>query len=306
MLAVEEDRSVQYSSQMLLTRKRVIFCATIGLMVGLALSWWAGSIMVQGKPSIVPPAEGAARDIRIRTDDGLFLAATYWPGSRQDAPAVLLLHGVKSSRASTAPTAAWLAEQGYAALTIDFRGHGGSDTAERSFGLLESRDARAAFQWLKRHQGGARVAVIGNSLGGAAALLGELGPLPADALVLQAVYPDIRRAIRHRIADRLSAGPGYVLEPLLSFQSQPRFGVMPSELSPLRAIRNYRAPVFVIGGQEDRYTPPEETREIFAAAPGQKTLWLVPDQGHAAIGELRSDAYRKRLRRFLQAAIGQP
>src|SRR5215218_730181 len=201
-----------------LNRRIVLLCGILGLLGGLALSWVAGSAMVRGESSLVPPAEGRARDFRIRTADGLNLAATYWPGRRPDSPAILLLHGVRSSRASTAPTAAWLAGLGYAALTLDFRGHGQSDLADRSFGLREASDARAAFDWLKRRQRGAPVAVIGNSLGGAAALLGPSGPLPADALVLQAVYPDIRRAIRNRIAARLTAAPAYVLEPLLSFQ----------------------------------------------------------------------------------------
>jgi uncharacterized protein len=291
---------------MRLTRRIVLLCAALGLAGGLALSWAAGSAMIRGRSGNVPPAEGAARDIRIRTDDGLILAATYWPGRRADSPAVLLLHGVKASRASTAPTAAWLAGLGYAALTIDFRGHGESDMAERSFGLRESSDARSAFQWLKRRQQGARVAVIGNSLGGAAALLGPSGPLPADALILQAVYPDIRRAIRNRIADRLTAAPAWALEPLLSFQSKPRFGAMPGDISPLRALRRYRGPVFVIGGEEDLYTPPEETRALFAAALGPKSFWIVPGRGHSAMGELGDAAYRERVGRFLKEAIGRP
>lgn len=291
---------------MRLTGKFVLLCGALGLLGGLAVSWVAGSFMVRGAASAVAPARPPARDLRIRVPGGLTLAATYWPGRLPDSPAILLLHGVKASRASTAPTAAWLHGLGYAALTIDFRGHGQSDMAERSFGLGESADARAAFDWLKRRQGGAPVAVIGNSLGGAAALLGTSGPLPADALVLQAVYPDIRRAIRNRIADRLGGPPAYLLEPLLSLQSRPRFGVWPRRLSPLEALRRYPGPVFVIGGEQDRYTPPEETRALFAAAPGARGLWLVPGRGHAAIGELSDEEYRARLRRFLQSTIGPP
>lgn len=287
-------------------RKLVLLCGILGLVGGLALSWIAGSLMVRGQPGEVPPASPPARDFRLRTPAGLTLAATYWPGRRPDSPAVLLLHGVKASRASTAPTAAWLHGLGYAALALDFRGHGESDMAERSFGLRESSDARSTFDWLKRRQNGARVAVIGNSLGGAAALLGPSGPLPADALVLQAVYPDIRRAIRNRIADRLTSAPAHILEPLLSLQSKPRFGVWPGDLSPLEALRRYPGPVFVIGGEEDRYTPPGETRAIFAAAPGPKSLWLVPGKDHAAIGDLSDEAYRARIGRFLEATIGKP
>jgi pimeloyl-ACP methyl ester carboxylesterase len=289
-----------------LTRRIVLLCGLFGLLRGLALSWAAGSMMVRGESSRVPPARAPARDFRIRTGDGLILAATYWPGRRPNSPAILLLHGVKSSRASTAPTAAWLAGLGYASLTVDFRGHGGSDVAQRSFGLREASDARSAWQWLKRRQRGARVAVIGHSLGGAAALLGPSGPLPADALVLQAVYPDIRRAIRNRIAARLTAAPAWLLEPLLSFQSKPRFGVMPGDLSPLEALRRYRGPVFVIGGEDDVYTPPEETRALFAAAPGAKRFWLAPGRDHAALGALSDEAYRTRIRGFLQATIGPP
>jgi alpha-beta hydrolase superfamily lysophospholipase len=291
---------------MKLTRKVLVLSATIGLTGGLVLSWVAGSFMVRGQASPVPAAAAPARDLRIRTAEGLTLAATYWPGRRPDSPAVLLLHGVKGSRASTARTAAWLHELGYAALTIDFRGHGESDMAERSFGLRESSDARAAFGWLKQRQGGARVAVIGTSLGGAASLLGPSGPLPADALVLQAVYPDIRRAIRNRIAARLGTVPAYLLEPLLSFQSKPRFGAMPADISPLEALSRYRGPVLVIGGGADSYTPPDETRALFAAAPGPRTLWLAPGKGHAAIGQLNDEAYRNRLRRFLNSTLGPP
>jgi pimeloyl-ACP methyl ester carboxylesterase len=291
---------------MKLTRKFLLLCGLLCLLAGLALSWIAGSFMVRGEASFVAPARPPASDLRLPTDGDRVLAATYWPGRRPDSPAILLLHGVKASRASTAPTAAWLSGLGYAALTIDFRGYGQSDMAERSFGLRESADARRAFEWLKRRQQGAPVAVIGNSLGGAAALLGPSGPLPADALILQAVYPDIRRAIRNRIADRLGAAPATLLEPLLSFQSKPRFGAWPGQLSPLEALRRYPGAVFVVGGEEDRYTPPEETRALFAAAPGRKTLWLVPGRGHAAMGALDDEEYRERLRGFLQATIGPP
>lgn len=291
---------------MQLNRKLVFPCGALALFGGLALSWAAGSFMVRGEAGFVPPAEPPARDFRIRTGDGLRLAATYWPGRKAGSPTVLLLHGVKDSRASTAPTATWLSGLGYAVLTIDFRGHGESDMSERSFGLREASDARAAFEWLKRRQAGAPVAVIGTSLGGAAALLGASGPLPADALVLQAVYPDIRRAIRNRIADRLTTAPAYLLEPLLSSQSKPRFGAMPGDLSPLEALRRYRGPVFVIGGQEDRYTPPAETRALFEAAPGAKNLWLVPGRDHGSMGALVDKAYRDRVHGFLEATIGSP
>ncbi len=280
--------------------------AAAGLASGLSACWGFGNLMVRADPSPVARASAPARDLRIETEDGLRLAATYWPGRTRASPGILLLHGNGSSRASMTRNAAWFAGKGYAVLTVDFRGCGESPEAPHSFGLYESRDAEAAFGWLKRRQRGAPVAVIGASLGGAAALLGEQGPLPADAMVLQAVFPDIRRAIRNRIAAESGTAPAYLLEPLLSLQSRPRFGVWPSRLSPIEALHHYRGPVLVIGGAEDLSTPPDETKTMFAAAQGPKSLWIVPGVGHSAATVLRNESYRGRLLRFLRAHIGSP
>lgn len=287
-------------------RQKWIVGASILLAFGLAASWVAGSLLVHDQPSYVAPANLPARDFRLRASDSTSVAATYWPGRTPDAPAILLLHSNHSSRGALRDNAAWLARHGFAVLTIDFRGHGQSGDADHSFGWHESRDARAAFGWLKRTQHRARVAVVGISLGGAASLIGEDGPLPADALVLQAVYPDFRRAIRNRIAAVTTIRPAYLLEPLLTFQSKLRFGVWPDRLAPLAAIRKMGSPILIIGGEEDRYTPPAETREMFAAARGPRTLWLVPGADHAAASALRTGEYRKRLLAFLISAIGPP
>lgn len=275
-------------------------------VMGMAASWAAGSIMAAGHQSRVAAAMPPKQDVRLVTPDGVTIAATFTPGRGDRSPAVLLLHGVGASRQATAENAAWLAGLGYATLTIDFRGHGQSDLTSRTFGINEALDAQAAFDWLKRRQGGAPVAVVGISLGGAASLLGKDGPLRAEALILQAVYPDIRRAIRNRIASRTSMGIGYLLEPLLSFQAPLRIGVWPSQLSPFNALRRYHGPVLVIGGEEDRSTPPNESRAMFAAVQGPKELWLVPTGDHAEICDLADAAYRNHLKTFLAKTIARP
>jgi len=277
------------------------------LVVGtLVISWLIGSLLVRSTHSAVEPARAPAQDLTIVTADGLSLAATFRPGRRDDAPAVLLLHGNGASREQTADNAAWLAERGYATLAIDFRGHGQSPASSHSFGWNESKDVRAAFAWLKEKEHGAPVALIGISMGGASALLGENGPVAADAMVLQAVYSDIRHSIRNRMASMISRGPATLFEPLLSVQSRLRFGVWPSRLSPLDALERYRGPVLIIGGADDPFTPPEETRRMFDAVPGPKTLWLAPGVNHDGISDLKSSDYRQQLLSFLERTIGTP
>jgi pimeloyl-ACP methyl ester carboxylesterase len=290
-------------------RRWIRLSAVSGLFAiafGLMAAWAVGSASVRPTPSFVARATSPARDVRLLSSDGVSLGATYWPGRRADGPAVLLLHGNGASRAAMAPNAAWLAAQGFAVLTIDFRGHGQSTPRPHSFGYGESADAHAAFRWLKRQQRGGKIAVVGVSLGGAAALIGPKGPIPADALVLQAVYPDIRRAIGNRIASIAGAGPAFFLEPMLSFQSRLRFGVLPGKLSPVAALPGYRGPVLIIGGAQDRYTPPAETRALYDAARGAKQLWWAADMDHATVSGVATPAYRTVLRSFLVRTIGAP
>lgn len=284
----------------------LIVVAIAIVIVGLTASWIAASMMMRGRPSNVSPAEPPARDITIQTHDHVTIAGTFRPGRSDQSSSVLILHGAGASRESTATNAAWLASLGYAVLTIDFRGHGGSDIVTRSFGLREAIDARAAFDWLKQQQNGAPIVIIGISFGGAASLIGEDGPLPADGLVLQAVYPNLRTAIRNRIAERLLRPIAYLLEPFLSFQTLPRFGVWPSQFAPLNALKLYTGSVLVIGGMEDRSTPSAETRAMFDAVQGARKLWLLPHGDHAAISDLSDSTYRDRVLEFLKEAMVYP
>jgi len=191
-------------------------------------------------------------------------------------------------------------------LAIDFRGHGGSQAVPRSFGLYEARDAAAGLTFLRSHAPNRRVGLIGTSLGGAAALLGDDGPLPVQAIVLQAVYPDLRRAITNRIARIVGHPLAVVGEPLLSYQSWPRYGVPPNRMAPIDGLRRFRGPVLIIGGTADTNTTVADTRAFYKAAPGPKSLWLLDGVGHAASGSIFTDDYRRRVQALFASSLGPP
>src|SRR5207245_7017049 len=133
-----------------------------------------------------------------------------------------------------------------------------------SFGYLESRDAAAAVDFVHTRLPGERIAYLGVSQGGAAALLGR-SPLPVQALILEAVYPTLRGAVVDRIAIRLGGPLARLLAPLLLLQVQPRLGVSPDAVAPIDGIRRVRAPLLLIAGEQDRHTPVEESRRMFDA-----------------------------------------
>jgi fermentation-respiration switch protein FrsA (DUF1100 family) len=122
------------------------------------------------------------------------------------------------------------------------------------------------------------IAIIGSSLGGVAALLAT-PPLKVDALVLEAVYPTIEIATRNRMQKYLGAF-GRILTPLLLGQLQLRLGVSASQLRPIDHIADVDCPVFIMSGEKDRNTRPDDTRMLFDRARSPQTI-LVPAERRA-------------------------
>src|SRR5579871_5455406 len=191
--------------------------AAIALVLVLAGSWLlAGPLLEPVNHRIAPaPTTLGARDVSIASESGSTLAGWYVPGT-PGSGAVLLLHGVRADRAAMLSRAEFLHAAGYSVLLIDFQAHGESRGDRITFGWLESRDARAALEWLRAAAPGERIGAIGLSMGGAAAALAQ-PPLPLDALVLEEVYPTIEEALANRL--RLQYGAhGGALVPLFTWQ----------------------------------------------------------------------------------------
>jgi fermentation-respiration switch protein FrsA (DUF1100 family) len=134
-----------------------------------------------------------------------------------------------------------------------------------------------------------------------------LGPQPAgfDAVVLEAVYPRLRRAVENRINIRLEP-LGAALAPLLLVQIEPRLGVSVEQLEPIRHIAQLGAPVLIVGGARDEHTTAEETRELFAAAAAPRELWVVDGAVHQDFSRFDGDGYETRVVAFLRRHLATP
>ncbi|WP_041450553.1 alpha/beta hydrolase [Anaeromyxobacter dehalogenans] len=246
------------------------------------------------------PAELDARPVELRSGSGSTIRGWLARG-HPGAGAVLLLHGIGASAAEMAGRARFLAAVGYSVLAIDFRGHGASGSAQTTYGALESRDARAAVEWLRAALPGERIGVIGISMGGAAALLGPV-PLKVDALVLESVYPTIDAAIRNRA--RAWLGPlGGLLAPLVERLMLPRQGVRAADLRPVDRIGAQTAPLLVLAGAADPYTPLAESRALYRSARAPKALWEVPGAGHVDLHAFARTEYERRVGGFLDRRL---
>jgi len=242
------------------------------------------------------PEDLGAQEVALRSASGSTIRGWFTSG-RPGAGAVLLLHGVGASRREMLARARFLRSAGHSLLLLDFRGHGDSSAARTTYGALESRDARAGVEFLRRALPGERIGVIGISMGGAAALLGPV-PLPVDALVLESVYPTIEDAVRHRLDAWLGALGRALAENVLGWLF-PRDGVTAADLRPIDRIREQTAPVLVIAGTADRYTPLAEARALYARAREPKALWEVDGADHVDLHAFAPAEYERRVVAFL-------
>lgn len=275
--------------------KRRVCAAIAAALAAAALAglWAAGWSLARpvNHPVAMPAGAGFEQVVANGTHGSLLRA----PGTGRCA---LLMHGIRSDRRAMIGRARFLHGAGFTALAIDLQAHGATPGQMITFGHREANDARNGVAYL-RANGCRTVVAVGQSLGGAAALLGE-GPLDADAIILESVYPTIEDAVANRLAMRFGE-IGRLAAPLLYWQIPLRAGAGRDQLRPLDAMRKLRVPVLVAGGTSDRQTPPDETRRLYDAAPGRKMLWLVTGAAHEDLFAFDKAQYEDKVRAFLAA-----
>jgi uncharacterized protein len=214
--------------------------AICGVLLFGAAAWVLGSRLVAPANHPVPSPAGFNADVVSISGPGHPIAG-WWVDSGAGSPVVLLLHAVRAERSSMVSRAKLLMGHGFSVLLIDLQAHGETPGEAITFGLRESRDVTAARDWIRQKAPARRIGVIGCSLGGASVLLGPQ-PTGFDAIVLEAVYPQISRAVENRVRIRLGAFAP-IVTPLLLMQLEPQLHIAPSELEPIRSMGRLGAPV---------------------------------------------------------------
>ncbi len=285
---------------------RRLICAGLVLFGGLcAAVVGVGLFLSAPKPSSVgrAPPDLGAEDVLIHSPSGTTLHGWWVPGAHG---AVMLMHGNGGNRRQMLARARVLHGQGYAVLLYDSQAHGETPGARITYGKREGIDAVAALQFVRARAPGQSVAAIGISLGGAAALLSP-EPLAVDALVLEAVYPDIGSALSNRL--RIGLGPvlGRVMTPVLTplFETllPPLLGVTPAELRPIDRVGQVTAPLLILCGTIDRYTPLTEAQALFDRVSAPKQFWAVEGAAHVDLEQFDPPAYWSRVNSFLGSHI---
>lgn len=244
-------------------KKEVLRVAVDPTGTQIASISWDGTVRLWGIEA--DRVETQAEAVSLTTEDNVTLSATLFG---QGQLAVILAHqGTEGTdQTSWQPFARLLAEHGYAALTLDFRGRGQSKGYLQASQLI--KDVNAAMQFLQE-RGYQRIVCMGASMGGTACL---------------------RAALDHDLA-----GLVVIASPLSSGAPT---AVTPAELSKLTLPKLY------VCTENDRYSfVISQTQQMFDLSSDPKQLKFFPGRVHGT--ELFDTEYGDEFRQLLSDFVEQ-
>lgn len=235
------------------------------------------------------------RDLRFSASDGVQLHAWYVPATTQARGTVVLAHGNAGNLGSHFPAVSWLPEHGYNVFAFDYRGYGRSEGTPTMAGvhrdLAAALDAADSADELPR----ARLAVLGQSLGGAVAAV-AIADLPhaeaPGALVVDSAPSGYRAVAREVLAE------GWITWPL----QVPLSWLVTGDYAAIEAApRLPPIPKLFIGNENDQTIPGRHAQRLCAAATEPADCWSIEAPGH--IGTFTLPAVRQRLVQWLDEVL---
>ncbi len=263
--------------------------------------------------------------VEITARDGLVLPSYYTlpPGSDPDGdgvpaaplPMVLLVHGGPWARDAYGFNAnhQWLANRGYAVLSVNFRGSTGFGKAFVNAGDLQwgrkmHDDLLDAVAWAERRGIAAtgKTAIMGGSYGGYAALAGlTMTPDrfacgvsivgPSNLITLLETIPPYWTPIRKQFTTRMGDDATEAGRALLK------------ERSPLTYVDNIQRPLLIGQGANDPRVKQSESDQIVEAMRAKNipvTYVLYPDEGHGFVRPENRLSFNAVTEAFLETCLG--
>jgi uncharacterized protein len=197
------------------------------------------------------------------------------------APAVLAMHGWGANASMMGAVVAPLVDAGMAVLLLDARCHGESD--DESFTSLPrfAEDIEAGLRWMRerREIDSSRMALLGHSVGAAAALLQASrcsAELPVLAVVSVSAFAHPQEVMRRWLAEHRL--PYTVIGWYVLRYVQRVIGARFDDIAPIHTVARVTCPVLLVHGRDDFIVPLADALRLQRSA--QKAELLVVEGEH--------------------------
>lgn len=306
-------------------------------LLALALAAGCAAPGASGPPSPAGSVNPAIGDASFIADDGSALPLKSWLPDGKPAAVILALHGFNDYSNAFKDSGEEWAKHGIATFAYDQRGFGAAPEHGLWAGAPRlAKDATEAVGVLRVRYPGVPVYLLGESMGGAVALVAETGfegttPPRADGLILEG--PAVWGRTTMTIPERAALWLGDGLLPGLKLSGR-GLGILPSDnIEMLRALGRdplviketridtikglvdlmddalaaaprLHTPMLFLYGDHDEIIPRESTRRFLAALPtGEpRHMAFYPQGYHMLLRDLDADV----VRRDVEAWVANP
>ena len=240
-------------------------------------------------------------------------AAQTADGETPDASALIVVHGVDSSRVrepeTYMPLIKSLRDAGFSLLLFDLRAHGKSDGEIMSAGYFERFDVLGAFDLAQEQYGvePSRIGVLGFSMGGVTALMAAADEPQLQALVIDSAFANINDLFAAEIANRtpLPEWSVNLLQPAMEISARLRYGIKLSSIKAEETIKAVDFPVLLIHSEDDSRIGVGHSERIAAGAThSDTTLRRFPTGGHSRAFEEHPEEYLEAVTTYLAGRFG--
>ncbi|MGG6266627.1 alpha/beta hydrolase [Leptolyngbya sp. AN03gr2] len=229
------------------------------------------------QPSILNQYDAKAESITFTTRDRINISGWFISAKPTTKRTIILLHTRGGTRQDTLEFGLPFLQSGFNLAMIDLRGHGKSGGEYFTFGYHEWQEVSALLDSLEARQDSSAtdVTLIGISAGGAVAISAAAKDPRVKRVVSIAAFADLGETIRAQVPWL----PGVWRNRAIQEAEQvAQFRVQ--DTSPINAIRNVRAPVLIVHGNDDRYIPLNNANQLFEAATTRKELYVIEEATH--------------------------
>ena len=234
----------------------------------------------------------------VRGYEGYSLKTFLIPAPKPSDRYVIISHGYTDNRFGAMKYVKNYLDLGFNCVIYDLRGHGENEKAATTYGVREAVDLLHIIEDTRfRYKDVKVLGLHGESLGAATTVTClKYKPL-VDFAVADCPFADIDNVFRRGLRDSFIA-------PLLIFLgsigAKLRFGVWFKEMRPVKALTENTVPMLFIHGAADDFIVPDNSKRLYAATKGPKSICFIEGAGHAVSTVTDPVTYNRTVRTFLE------
>lgn len=292
---------------------RKVFTAMLagGLTGGLA-SLGAASILVDKLTRNSPPTfeelyaftpfetHADYEDIEFPTVNNRMLKG-WWLPQPNSKQVVICVSGYRGKKEDLLGISAYLWRANYNVLLFDFRAQGLSRVEEEllTLGHFELEDMQSAISYVRKRVEGARIALIGGSMGASVCLMAAARDPEIKGVWSDSAFTSQEFVISYTWRNVVKIPP-YPVIPLAERFFARQTGYKWSDFAPINEVAKLGSrPVYFVHSADDVTVPVECAYQLYNAKPGPKELWIDSGVGHCGVYFKSRVEYSQRVLKFM-------